>query len=86
MDISFVSISPISLALIPVVLGLVSLAKIYLDSKWAPLLSLALGIGAAFLVPSSTIALTVLQGILIGLSASGLYSGVKATIAPSGEK
>jgi hypothetical protein len=80
MDISIVSISPISLALVPVVLGLVSLAKIYISSKWAPLLSLVLGIGAAFFIPSSTIALTILQGILIGLSASGLYSGARSTL------
>lgn len=79
MDISLVSLSPISLALIPVVIGLVSVAKSYVSSKWAPLISLVLGIGTAFFVPAATVGLTVLQGILIGLAASGLYSGVKAT-------
>jgi hypothetical protein len=79
MDVSLVSLSAVSVAMIPVVLGLVSVVKMYVDSKWAPLASLALGVAAAFFVPAATIGLTVLQGVLVGLAASGLYSGVKAS-------
>lgn len=65
------------LALVPIVLGLVSVAKMYLDSKWAPLLSLVFGIAGAFLFPSLTLGETIVGGIVVGLSASGLYSGAK---------
>jgi len=80
MDVSLVSLSAVSIALIPVVLGLVSVVKNFLPSKFSPLVSLAVGVGVAFFVPAATVGLTVLQGILIGLSASGLYSGVKTTL------
>lgn len=85
MDVSLVTLSPVSLALIPVVIGLVSVVKMYLSSKWAPLASLLLGVGSAFFVPAATVGLTVLQGVLIGLAASGLYSSIKTT-ATIGEK
>lgn len=85
MDVSLVTISPVSLALIPVVLGLVSVVKTFLDSKFAPLASILIGVGVAFFVPAASVGLTVLQGILIGLAASGLYSGVKTT-ATIGER
>jgi hypothetical protein len=81
MDVSLVSLSAISIALIPVVLGLVSIVKMYVDSKWAPLAALALGVATAFFVPAASVGLTVLQGILVGLAASGLYSGVKTTVS-----
>lgn len=79
MDVSVVTLSAVSIALIPIVLGLVSIVKMYIDSKWAPLVSLVLGVATAFFVPAATIGLTVLQGILVGLAASGLYSGAKAS-------
>ncbi len=75
-----VQLSAVSLALVPVVLGLTSLVKNFLDSKWSPIVSLVLGVGAAFIVPEVSIQLTVLQGILVGLTASGLYSGIKAVV------
>lgn len=80
MDSTLVQLSIASVGLVPVVLALTSLIKIYVDSRWSPLISLVLGIASAFIFPSTTIALTILQGLLIGLSASGLYSGVKATV------
>lgn len=76
-----VQMSAVSLGLVPVVMGLTSLVKTYLDSRWSPIVSLVLGIAGAFIFPSATIGLTVLQGILIGLTASGLYSGVKSVIS-----
>ena len=80
MDVSVVSLTPISLALIPVVLGLVSVVKMYLDARWSPLVSIVVGIAAAFVFPAVTVPLTILQGVLMGLMASGLYSGVKTTV------
>lgn len=76
-----VEFSPIILALVPVVIGLTSLAKMYMPSKYAPIVSLALGVAGAFLFPASTIAVTILSGVVVGLTASGLYSGTKATIS-----
>ena len=62
--------------LIPIVTGLVSAIKTAgLPSKYAPAVSLVLGIAAAYLIND-----TIVSGLVIGLSASGLYSGVKATV------
>lgn len=79
---TILQLSPAILALVPIVLGLTAVAKMYVDSRWAPLIALGFGIGGAFLVPAATIALTVLSGIVVGLTASGLYSGAKTTFAP----
>lgn len=80
MDTSVAQLSGAALALVPVVMALTQAVKVYLvDSRWAFAVSLVLGIGASFLVPGATIAATVLQGILIGLSASGLFTGARAT-------
>ncbi len=46
-----------------------------IDARYIPLISLLIGIGLA--VYSH---LTPIEGIIVGLSASGLYSGVKRTI------
>ncbi len=79
MDISIINAG--NLATIPVVIGLVSTLKMaFMTDKYAPLASIALGIGGAFVFPAATIPLTILAGIVIGLSASGLYSGTKATV------
>lgn len=80
MDVTLVQLSAVSVALIPVVLGLTQIVKAWvLDARWAPLVSLGLGISTAFLVPSTSIQMTVLQGILVGLAASGIFSGIKTT-------
>lgn len=76
-------ISPTILGLVPLVMGLTAVAKTYVDNRYAPLISLALGIGGAFLFPALTVGLTIVSGIVVGLTASGLYSGVKATFAPA---
>ncbi len=83
MDTSIIQLSAQALLLVPIVMALVELAKLYINVRWAPLLSLAFGIAAAFIIPSSTAGYTVLSGLIIGLTAAGLYSGVKATVAPS---
>lgn len=82
MDVSLVSLSAVSIALIPVVVGLSAIVKSFLtDSRWVPVSALALGVVTAFFVPAATIGLTILQGVLVGLSACGLYSAVKTTVS-----
>ena len=61
----------------PVILGLVSLCKLYVDSKYAPLLSLVFGLLIAIPFSNLPLGWAILLGVLCGLSASGLYSGVK---------
>jgi len=71
--------------LVPIVIGLVEVAKRSgLATKWSPVLSIFLGIAGAYLVGSYVSADTLLQGIIVGLSASGLYSGVQTTIVQRG--
>lgn len=72
-------------ALVPVIIGVVSVFKSAgMPSRFAPLASLALGIGGVFLLPHDVaLGVTILIGIGSGLSASGLYSGAKAMVAPS---
>jgi len=73
--------SPLVLAAIPVVLGLVEVTKrVGLPARYAPLASLVFGVGAIALTGVSWQA-TVIQGIIVGLAASGLWSGPKKTIS-----
>jgi len=74
-------IPAVALALIPVDIALVALAKMYLDAKYAALVSVFFGIILACLIPDAGgWRGIVLDGIIIGLSASGLYSGTKAAV------
>ena len=70
--------------LIPVVLGLVQVGKIAgLNTRWSPLLSVVLGIIGAFVIQwsLSNAGIAIIQGIIAGLSAAGLWSGTRATLA-----
>lgn len=66
--------------LVPLIMGIVQVAKVSgLNSRYAPLLSLALGL--AFGVGMGEVNFDgIMQGIAIGLSASGLFSGGKAML------
>jgi len=67
-----------------VIIGLVQLAKIWgLNSKFAGLLAVALGVGIslAFAYYQGTVWLkAVVVGLALGLSAAGLYSTGKNTV------
>lgn len=77
---SLVSLSAVSLALVPVVMAVTQIVKMWVvDSRWAPIVSILAGIVLAFAIPETTVGMTVLQGVLIGLSAAGLFSGAKTT-------
>lgn len=67
--------------LITVVTGLVELAKtIGLPVEFAPLASLVIGLAAGIIYTTGTLPEQILYGIVIGLSACGLYSGTKNTV------
>lgn len=69
--------------LVPVVLGVVQVFKVSgLDSRWAPLVSLALGVLGTYAI-SGFNSFDIIQGLIAGLSASGLWSGTKASFTPS---
>ena len=70
---------------VPVVIALVEAVKQAvpaLDKRWLPLVALALGeawtVGTA-LVFGEPVREAVLLGVIVGLSAVGLFSGVRAT-------
>lgn len=87
MDITTPFLTIAQLGLVPLVMAVVAIFKSAgvtgEDHRWAPLISLLLGTGSAFLLPSVTWQLTVLAGLTIGTLAAGVYSGVKATVAPN---
>jgi hypothetical protein len=63
------------------IIGLVELAKrAGLPDRFAPLLALALGIGAGFVYYGPAPRQSLLYGVVMGLTASGLYSGCKALL------
>lgn len=73
------------LVLVPLILAVVQGIKLLIDPKyhkWAFLLSMVIGIIFSYLFANDTESIKVAlgQGIIAGLSASGLYSGSKATM------
>ncbi|BAB07230.1 BH3511 [Halalkalibacterium halodurans C-125] len=68
-------------AVIPIITGLVGVfTQLGLRKKFAPIVSLVLGllIGIFYVYPGD-IKGGILVGLMLGLSATGLYSGVKNT-------
>jgi len=65
-------------------LGLVQMIKSFgVPTKWAPLGALIFGIGLSLLampINSLGVVPSIFQGLVIGLTSVGLYSGVKNTI------
>jgi len=70
------------IAIIPLLVGLLEVfKKVGLREKYVPVFSLILGIGTGIaLFADGDIKKGIIQGIFIGLSAVGLYSGTKNTI------
>ncbi|MGI6551395.1 MAG: holin [Syntrophomonadales bacterium] len=65
---------------IPVINGLAEVAKrAGLSNRYVPLLAVGLGLlaGIGLRTPDETIAIAVIEGLVIGLSAVGLYSGTR---------
>ncbi|MBP3038436.1 hypothetical protein J9303_02815 [Bacillaceae bacterium Marseille-Q3522] len=65
-------------AIIPLITGLVELSKKYgLPVKWAPIVSVLLGLVIGIVYIEGPLKNSVLIGLMLGLSATGLYSGSK---------
>lgn len=67
--------------LVPLVVAITEVFKMSgFNTKFAPMISLVVGLGMSFLVNMNAgISTVVVSGIIYGLSASGLYSSVKST-------
>lgn len=67
---------------VPFTMGLVEVVKrAGVNQRLLPLLSVLFGIGTTFLLnPSNSLNLSLLGGVLTGLVASGIWSGVKHTL------
>lgn len=73
-----VELNALSLGLVPVVLGVVQIIKgLGINPKWSPVVAIVLGILLGFLVTTGWQSI-ILSGIVIGLSASGLWSSAKS--------
>lgn len=70
-----------NVALIPLIIGFVQLLKtLGLSKKYVPLASLLLGLaGGVFYLFPEDLKGGIIVGVMLGLSASGLYSGTKNT-------
>lgn len=71
-----------AVAVIPIIVAVVQAIKMVgLPNKFSPIASLGVGILIAFLFrhESYDLSQTILAGVIYGLGASGLYSGVKTT-------
>ncbi|MCR1900029.1 hypothetical protein NSA47_13755 [Irregularibacter muris] len=66
---------------VPLMIALAKLAQmIKLPRKWTPIWNLIIGIVISIIyVYPENFKISILVGIMLGLSASGLYSGVKNT-------
>jgi hypothetical protein len=71
-------ISPQFVILVPVVIGLVqALKKAGLNTRYAPLVAMIFGVLGTWVLNDFAIIDTI-QGLVVGLTASGLWSGTKA--------
>lgn len=68
--------------IIPIVTAVVQALKFWVKDKYAPFVAMIVGIGITFLFAHDAradLSGTILLGILFGLAASGLYSGLQHT-------
>lgn len=62
---------------VAIVLGLCQVAKVAgLNNRWIPLFGVAIGVVSSFFIPG----VSLLDGVVAALTASGLYSGTKNTM------
>jgi hypothetical protein len=79
MDTALVLITPEYLALIPLVVGITGALKLIkgFNSSYSPIVALVLGVALSALLDGG-IRTIIIAGLIVGLSASGLYSGTSA--------
>lgn len=81
MEQSIVQLSGVALTLVPVVVALTSIIKAFItDTRYSPIISLVLGIAGALALLPGAVGVAIVTGIVIGLTASGLYSGAKSVV------
>lgn len=69
-------------AVVPIIVAICQVFKFWVPEKYSPFLSLLVGVIVTFLFADNfraDLGGTILTGILFGLAASGLYSGVKSS-------
>lgn len=73
-----------AIVIVPIIIALVQAIKMmpWVKDHYSPLISIAVGIIVGFLADhnSMDLSLTALSGVVYGLIASGLYSGVKTSM------
>lgn len=77
--------NPVVLLLAAITVGLVQIVKQFnINKKWYPIIAIFIGIALSFAVLfvifKYSISETVISGVIIGLSASGLFSGIKNSL------
>lgn len=88
MNLNLTQISASAVVLVPVIVAIVQAIKmlnIKGIERFAPLISIGVGIIIGFLADhnNADLTATILSGAMYGLMASGLYSGLKTTMAES---
>ncbi len=67
--------------LVPVTIGVVQVIKMAgLPDRFAPITALVIGVAGSYILIGGDVKTILLQGLVVGLSACGLYAGAKATI------
>ena len=67
-----------NVAIVPLIIGIVELLKRYgLPAKYCPFVALFLGLMFSIIFISNNLKEGIIIGLMLGLSASGLYSGSK---------
>jgi hypothetical protein len=84
MNIDLDIISASSLVVVPIIIAVVQAIKLtgWVSDKFAPIVSIGIGIIIGFIANHNLadISANLLSGVMYGLMASGLYSGVKTTM------
>lgn len=73
-------VSAAFLALIPLTVGLVSVAKSYINPHYGALWALGIGLALSIIVTDVSWGETIISGLVVGLSAMGGYSGAKSMV------
>lgn len=83
MNLDFSTFGVGAIAVVPIVIAIVQAFKMtkWVKPEYAPLLAIVIGIGISFIADHNRADLTntILNGVIYGLSASGLYSGISTT-------
>lgn len=78
-DLAF-KMSPLMVALIPLTMAIVGVLRIYIDSYYAPAMSLAVGLVLAVIATDTSFSQTVIAGLVVGTSAAGTFAGFKKVL------